>query len=591
VKQSISRILNIRIALILIATNLLIGLAFYSFFVQLAEKEFQRHSKIQAKHIGDTFSQQLWLFDLGAVEQLGKLLFSGPGVTGLRLLDHEKNIIIEKGIFTQDKNNHLHNETLYHQEILVGYLDIIFTDTAWENHKKESLFISSSMVVATVLLTILMVAFLLNRHIKKPLKDLQRDISNLADGQFRESNLASNSIEVQSILDEFNKLASSLTQREVQRDNAELKRKQSEHTLREAEERFRLIFETSPDPAIIVRTDNNMILDVNNTFVSTTQRKKHQVIDCSLENVDLWTNRKSALIFQKKLQKEKAINNFAIDFKLDDGKTKNGKLSGRLFKLRDSVCAILVLRDVTVENAAKNAFVELDQEKNEFISMAAHELRTPLSTIIGFTEFLLTPEKFGGFSEEQKKDFLNEIYDRGEALDRIIDDLLDVSRIERGHSLTLDLQKTDFKSLLTKTFDFYRDNNSNHSFRLDLQKEPELTMMRIDRHRIKQVLENLFNNALKYSPNGGDIIVTAVSDSNGWKISVKDRGIGMTPAQTDRIFDKFYRVDASNTAIQGLGLGMSIVKQIIDAHEGEIEVESDLGKGTIVTFTLPCKTD
>ena len=112
-------------------------------------------------------------------------------------------------------------------------------------------------------------------------------------------------------------------------------------------------------------------------------------------------------------------------------------------------------------------------------------------------------------------------------------------------------------------------------------------MVRIDIYRVIQVLENLLSNAVKYSPGGDEIIIMGRPSRGGCEVVIEDHGIGMTPEQVDHVFDKFYRADASNTAVGGLGLGMNIAKQIIEAHGGSIRVESRKGEGSMVTFNLP----
>lgn len=364
--------------------------------------------------------------------------------------------------------------------------------------------------------------------------------------------------------------------------------KKSVKALQESEERFRLVFESNPDPVAIARVDNDVAIDVNNAFEAWFGIERDKVIGHSSDTLGLWTDKSMRESFLDRLQHAGEINKFETELRLRNGETRSVLLSARLLNIHNEFCNLIVLHDITTEKVAELALKKMDQEKNEFISMAAHELRTPLSAMMGYTELLLTPEKFGGFSEEQKLDFLHEVYDRGESLTRIIDDLLDVSRIENGYSVTLDLQQDDFKTLLRKTVEFYRSPDSEHRFRLDLLDEADQPLMLIDRHRIKQVIENLLANAVKYSPGAGEITVIGRPIADGWEVKVKDQGIGMTPDQIDRIFDKFYRVDSSDTSTQGLGLGMGIVKQIIEAHGGSILVESVKGQGSVVTCSLPC---
>jgi len=244
-------------------------------------------------------------------------------------------------------------------------------------------------------------------------------------------------------------------------------------------------------------------------------------------------------------------------------------------------------QDITLRKRAEQVLIDMDRIKNEFISTAAHELSTPLSAMMGYAELLRDPEAFGTFSDAQKREFLNEVYDRGEALNRIVDDLLDISRIESGNPLPLDRQPTDLVEVLRKKARLFLTADSGHTIRLDLPEQAESTLLRIDRHRIDQALDNLLSNAVKYSPAEKEIFLKARPTCEGWEVRVEDQGRGMNPEQLERVFDKFYRADASNTAAGGLGLGMSIVRQIIEAHGGQIRVESVVGQGTSVIFTLP----
>ncbi len=280
------------------------------------------------------------------------------------------------------------------------------------------------------------------------------------------------------------------------------------------------------------------------------------------------------------------------------GEIWNRRKNGETFPAHLSVTAVSSLQkrithyisifyDVSSERAAERALAQMDRMKSEFISMAAHELRTPLAAIMGFTELVRHPEQFGPFTPAQTGEFLDEIYDRGEALEKIISDLLDISRIESGKPIDLDLQEVSLAMIFGRAVEFFRAHFANHTFILDLPEDAAELTIRADRYRINQVLENLLSNAAKYSPKGRQVILRCRKLPDAWEVSVIDQGIGMTPEQVERIFDKFYRADASNTAVGGLGLGMSIARQIVETHGGRIRVNSVKDEGTTIFFTLP----
>lgn len=228
---------------------------------------------------------------------------------------------------------------------------------------------------------------------------------------------------------------------------------------------------------------------------------------------------------------------------------------------------------------------KMDKIKSEFISIAAHELRTPVTTIMGYTELLFDPGMINTFNESQRRDFLSSIYESGERLDKIVDDILDVSRIESGRKIPLNKKSLSIRTLIEKVINRL-SLKSDHNLTFEIRPEvPE--RLDFDEYRIEQVIENLLSNAIKYSPRESPITIVVEADNHRCSVTITDQGIGMSDEQKDRIYDKFYRVDTSDTAVPGLGLGMSIVKQIIDDHDGTISIDSKLNAGTRVCFTLP----
>lgn len=252
---------------------------------------------------------------------------------------------------------------------------------------------------------------------------------------------------------------------------------------------------------------------------------------------------------------------------------------------------VIIISDVTSER-------ELDRMKTEFLSTAAHELRTPLTSIQGFSEILMTRNNL---EPERQKKYLSYISAQASSLGKIINDLLDISRIESGKGFSLYKKSFDLTEMIKSSVELFQSYSSKHRF--EMQFEDCSLVVYADPEKLKQAVENLISNAVKYSPNGGKIQVAVQRNKENdgvdakkkdmpfptVTIVVKDMGLGMTPEQVKKIYEKFWRADASNKAIEGTGLGMSIVKYIVESHEGEVQVESDYGKGTIVKIRLPQK--
>jgi PAS domain S-box-containing protein len=239
--------------------------------------------------------------------------------------------------------------------------------------------------------------------------------------------------------------------------------------------------------------------------------------------------------------------------------------------------AVAILRDVTRDR-------EIDRLKDDFISTAAHELRTPLTAILGYSEVML--DQLSVLSTEQLQEYLGVVCNRAEALSQIIEEMLDLSRMQSGQVIHLDLHPGDLGALAREVVSHYRMARKGRSFRLEIAES--LPPLEFDVAKLRQVFDNLLSNAFKFSPNESEIAITVGREGHEVVTTVTDQGVGMTPEQVGRIFDKFYRADASATAVSGLGLGMSLVKGIIEGHGGRIWVTSTPGCGTTVSFALPC---
>ena len=232
---------------------------------------------------------------------------------------------------------------------------------------------------------------------------------------------------------------------------------------------------------------------------------------------------------------------------------------------------------------------ELDRVKSDLIANVSHELRTPLTAIKGYTEYV-ADRKLGAVSERQEK-ALAVVLRNIERLARSINALLDFSRIEGGR-LKLNRQPFALPLLVDHVHQTLRSMIERKSLSFQTSFEVDLPDVLADRERLSQVFENLVINAIKFTPENGRIEITAKLVQQGdtlvVEVSVSDTGVGIPPDQAGRIFSRFHQVDASSSRrVGGVGLGLAIVKNIVDAHDSTIRVESDPGKLTRFTFTLP----
>ena len=231
---------------------------------------------------------------------------------------------------------------------------------------------------------------------------------------------------------------------------------------------------------------------------------------------------------------------------------------------------------------------KMDEIKSEFVSVASHELRTPLAAIKNAVQLILTG-KTGAINETQVK-FLSMAERNINRLMNILNDLLSLSRIESG-KMTMKFEELDLRGLIEFIHSSFKAQTDGKSIHLRMELPPEVPAVSGDREKLEQVLTNLVGNALKFTPERGEIVISARTydgDGSRMAISVKDTGAGIPSDQLDKIFEKFHQVEGSlQRSVGGTGLGLAITKGLVEAHQGKIFVESEVGKGSMFTFTLP----
>jgi signal transduction histidine kinase/ActR/RegA family two-component response regulator len=246
----------------------------------------------------------------------------------------------------------------------------------------------------------------------------------------------------------------------------------------------------------------------------------------------------------------------------------------------------LALRDVVVElERSRSEAEEANRTKDEFLAMVSHELRTPLNAILGWSRMLTA----GRLGEEQKARAITTIERNAVAQARLIDELLDVSRII-SRKLRLSLRALDWRALVEATAHSMRPAAEAKGLTLAIVVDPEPLPIMGDSDRLAQVVSNLLGNAIKFTPSGGRIDVTLMHGEGGAaQLSVRDDGIGIREEFVPYVFDRFRQADGSRTRTHGgLGLGLAIVRHLVELHGGQVSVESEgVGKGTTMTVTIP----
>lgn len=253
-----------------------------------------------------------------------------------------------------------------------------------------------------------------------------------------------------------------------------------------------------------------------------------------------------------------------------------------------------VIRDITERKHAEKALLEAKAEaesanraKSEFLANMSHELRTPLNSIIGFSE-VLKNGMTGPLLPEQKE-FVSTIYESGQHLLSLINDILDLSKVEAGKT-EFDPSEFSIKDIVNISLVMFKERAFKHSIKVSVDIPDDIGTITADARKIKQVLLNLMSNAIKFTPDGGETGIKAAMTDNEVRVTVWDTGIGIKEEDMSRLFRPFEQLEKSLTKkYAGTGLGLALCKRFIEMHNGRIWAESELGKGSRFTFTIPAR--
>ena len=352
---------------------------------------------------------------------------------------------------------------------------------------------------------------------------------------------------------------------------------------RKAEQLFRELFEINPVGSIVTSPDGEIHL-ANPAFVQASGYSIDDILGKTVFELGFWKDTDLRDRMLAAIGETGRVDNLEATMYARNKRQMTCLISSRAIEFEGETRILNIVVDVTEQRKAEKVMRNLEKAKSDFISTAAHELRTPLIAIVGYCELL---ENAGamGFSDDQKNEYLGVIQNNAEILNRLVDDLLDIGRIQVGRSLNIQPTRAALLPVIEKVAASFRLKSGRHQIVIERDETfPE--NLTFDIGRITQVMHNILSNAIKYCPSGGIIMISLRHTNNRVEVSVADHGIGMNAEQVEHIFDRFYRAEDSAEAV-GLGLGMSIVKQIIKDHGGDINVESAPGKGTTVSFNLP----
>jgi PAS domain S-box-containing protein len=387
--------------------------------------------------------------------------------------------------------------------------------------------------------------------------------------------------------------------------------KQNQVLLQKSEERLRTLFETADDLIFVLDFKGNFVT-VNSNGALSLEYLPDELKGQHFLNFVSDDDKPAVVKSFQQILKSNRIVSFNVTFNSKYGKQIIFEINARSTFDNEKVEGMLGIgRDITERifdqektKELNNKFIEanrliaierdrakqkisvleeLNRLKNEFVSNISHELRTPLASIIGFSETIDSDHEM---PESMKIEFNQIILNEAKRLSKLINDVLDISKIEAG-KITLNKMEFDVILLLSKVIERMLKKAVDKNVVLSVEIPSEEVMLYLDKERIEQVFENLLSNAIKFTNEGGRVAVFAQSFYKEFEVIISDTGIGIPKKDLPFIFQKFYRVSRPGSEIPGTGLGLALVKQIIDLHKGLITVQSEEDKGTTFIIKLP----
>jgi PAS domain S-box-containing protein len=358
--------------------------------------------------------------------------------------------------------------------------------------------------------------------------------------------------------------------------------------MRESRERFQVLFENNPHPTWVYDVETIHFLEVNKAAVEKYGYSRDEFL--AMRITDIRPPEDVGPLLED-LKKERPVRQSSERrHRCKDGRVIQVAVSSHLAELKGRRVAVVVAEDITERKRTEEALVRAKEEaerathlKDQFLSTMSHELRTPLNAILGFSE-LLSDERYGSLNDRQRR-YIDHIHTSGRHLLRLINDILDLSKIEAGRfELAIESVRVDYA--FDEVLSVMGPLAEKKSQTLSHLAEAGLSV-RADATRLKQVLVNLVGNAIKFTPEGGRVELTACREDGQVRMEVRDTGPGIPAEEQKRIFEAFYRLRISGEATEGTGLGLAITQRLVELHGGQLGLESQLGEGSCFYFSLP----
>ena len=365
--------------------------------------------------------------------------------------------------------------------------------------------------------------------------------------------------------------------------------KAQQAALLESHERFQKIYQTIPDAMGITRVADGLYIDVNEGFLRMLGHAREAVLGHTSAELGIWAEPAQRAQLVEEFQREGRVDSMEMKVRCRDGRLLDGLMSVRPLRVEGQDCMLFIYRDITERRRLlreAEAAAAASLAKTEFLSRMSHELRTPLNAVLGFAQLLQNSPRLAGAERERGQ--LGAILQAGWHLLNLINDVLDIARIESGH-LPLQLQPLVLGPVLDEALVLLQGQAAAAGIALPVPA-PACRALRLqgDAQRLRQVLVNLLSNALKYNRPGGTVALRCEPGAAGFALlHVEDTGRGMDAQQQAHLFEPFNRLGREREGIDGTGIGLLLTKYLVELMGGRLSLRSAPQQGTTVTLTLP----
>ncbi len=356
--------------------------------------------------------------------------------------------------------------------------------------------------------------------------------------------------------------------------------------------RFEILFECNPYPTWVYDVETLYFLEVNRAAIRNYGFSREEFLAMRITDIRPQEDVDRLLVEMK--EERPVIQSSERRHRCKDGRIIPVKVTSHLAEVNRRTVAVVVAKDIEERKLAHEILVRSKEEaeratkfKDQFLSTMSHELRTPLNSILGFSE-LIADERYGALNTRQLH-YADNIHKSGKHLLRLINDILDLSKIEAGR-FELAMENVQVSTALGEALSVMRPLSDRKSQKLFQRAEKGL-YVRADVTRFRQVLLNLIGNAVKFTPEGGQIELGASLENGRVRIEIRDSGPGIAPEEQKRIFEAFYRLRTSGETTEGTGLGLAITQRLVELHGSQLLLDSEQGKGSCFYFFMPVVTE